>query len=232
MRTVTIVVTLVMSLMLLISGEASATQRYSEILCQQPTYTCFKVPKGETWLSLFPDEQQRALIMRINRMNVPIHTGMIIAVPADLSNSDYLRYAPFTPQIYPTGNKLIIVDPATFAWGAYDESGNLINWGPVAMGKNWCPDINRGCRTATGLFAVYREGGSGCKSTKFPVPNGGAPMPYCMFFKGGYALHASNEVPGYHASHGCVRLFYEDAQWLNQQFVEPGTTVIVKPYAT
>lgn len=56
-------------------------------------------------------------------------------------------------------------------------------------------------------------------------------MPYCMFFKGGYAIHAS-DVPGYNASHGCVRVFYEDAEWLNREFADIGTSVIVRPYET
>ena len=52
-----------------------------------------------------------------------------------------------------------------------------------------------------------------------------------MFFYGGYALHASPVVPGYNDSHGCIRLFYEDAKWLNKQFIETGenkTSVIIR----
>ena len=55
-------------------------------------------------------------------------------------------------------------------------------------------------------------------------------MPFCMFFYHGYAMHASY-LPGYHASHGCIRLFYEDAEWLNKNFVDMGrrgTKVIVQ----
>lgn len=49
-------------------------------------------------------------------------------------------------------------------------------------------------------------------------------MPYCVFFNRGIALHGSPEVPGYHASHGCVRLFVQDAEWLNESFIEIGKT--------
>jgi L,D-transpeptidase ErfK/SrfK len=113
--------------------------------------------------------------------------------------------------------------------GAYDEYGNLIKWGPASPGRSWCSDIHSGCRTKIGQFSIYEKRGEGCISSKFPVPDGGAPMPYCMFFKGGYAIHAA-ELPGYQASHGCVRTFYEDALWLNHEFAEVGTTVIVRPY--
>jgi lipoprotein-anchoring transpeptidase ErfK/SrfK len=40
-----------------------------------------------------------------------------------------------------------------------------------------------------------------------------APMPYSVFFKGGYAIHGSNQVRalGRPASHGCVRLHPSNA---------------------
>jgi lipoprotein-anchoring transpeptidase ErfK/SrfK len=46
-------------------------------------------------------------------------------------------------------------------------------------------------------------------------------------------MHGSYTVPGYRASHGCVRMFNEDAQWLNKEFItlpgggKRGTRVIV-----
>jgi lipoprotein-anchoring transpeptidase ErfK/SrfK len=53
----------------------------------------------------------------------------------------------------------------------------------------------------------------------------GAPMPYFVEFKPGYGLHAGH-LPGYPASHGCVRLSY----WKARQFyhaVRIGTRVQV-----
>ncbi len=58
-------------------------------------------------------------------------------------------------------------------------------------------------------------------------------MPYCMHFFMGYALHGSDQVPGYAASHGCVRMFIEDARWLNEEFIDVagpqqlGTRIII-----
>jgi uncharacterized protein YcbK (DUF882 family) len=59
-----------------------------------------------------------------------------------------------------------------------------------------------------------------------------------MFFAPYYALHGSPQVPGFNASHGCVRLFSEDARWLNENFAQApdsrnsilGTKVIVLAY--
>jgi lipoprotein-anchoring transpeptidase ErfK/SrfK len=43
-----------------------------------------------------------------------------------------------------------------------------------------------------------------------------APMPYSIFFKGGYAIHGTNYVKrlGQPASHGCVRLHTANAREL------------------
>lgn len=115
-------------------------------------------------------------------------------------------------------------------WAAYDSEGNLLNSGHVSGGKSFCPDINKACKTTTGTYTIYEKRDSGCKSKIFPVGKGGAPMPYCMFFHRGYALHGSNAVPNYNASHGCVRMSPADAQWLNQNFVIVGTTRVNVTY--
>lgn len=138
--------------------------------------------------------------------------------------------SPFNAQIQPPGTRIIVVDPVEHAWAAYEADGSLVRWGQASLGKNYCPDIGRGCKTVTGTFSVYSKGGPGCKSTKFPVGRGGAPMPYCMFFHGGFAIHGSNDVPDANASHGCVRVTPEAAEWLNLQFAYIGTPVIVLPY--
>ncbi|TAK74971.1 MAG: L,D-transpeptidase, partial [Gammaproteobacteria bacterium] len=135
--------------------------------------------------------------------------------------------------------KVIMVDLNLHAWGAYDSEGTLIRWGPATGGADWCRDIGRSCRTKSGTFRIYSLGSSSCVSTKFPIPRGGAPMPYCMFFNGGQALHGSpGQVIKDNASHGCVRLFVDDAEWLRYDFVDPpmeennyrGTKVVVLPY--
>jgi len=217
-------------ILLILPVDGSAAGRYGAILCHESGYTCFKVPRGESWQSLFPNETQRGIIMRINRMGVSIYPGMIIAIPENMDDINLSDYSPFAKKITSTGEKHIIADPNTLAWGAYDENGNLVNWGPVSMGRDFCPDIGKPCHTKSGEFKVYQKGGENCISSKFPVPYGGAPMPYCMFFNSGYALHGSNEVEGYDASHGCVRMLKEDAAWLNHHFVTVGTPVTIRPY--
>lgn len=219
-----------------LSPAISATRQLVRSLCEDSLYYCMRVQGGDSWESLFPDTTARELVMRVNRMNTPLYRGLVIAIPKDLENTSTLDVAPFAHVIPATGEKLIYVNPSKYAWAAYDERGELVHWGPMSGGKDWCPDVNRGCRTVVGRFRVYSRGSEDCISTKFPIPEGGAPMPFCMFFHGGYALHASPDVPGYHASHGCIRIFYNDAEWLNREFIDVpeygtvGTRVIVMPY--
>lgn len=205
---------------------ATQARTYGQTLCGKPQYTCLKTKPGDSWHKLFPDAREREIVRKVNRMNVNLTSGTMIAVPKNLHSVNFLSLAPFSNQISPQGSSLIKVDLNHLAWGAYDASGRLVNWGPVSGGQNYCSDVKRGCKTVTGTFKIQRKQGQGCKSSKYPLPRGGAPMPYCMHFHGGYALHGSATVPGYNASHGCVRMFPEDAQWLNQSFVRVGATIV------
>lgn len=222
---------LILMVLMVLINQAAFAASYGRSLCGQSWISCIKIKSGQSWQSLWPNPYQRDLVKRINRMNTELSPGMLIAVPNDL-NLDPLQVAPLETQIRPLGTKTIIVALSALAWGAYSSEGQLIKWGPLSGGKDYCPDVNRGCRSKIGAHAVYEKRGAGCISTKFPVGEGGAPMPYCMFYYGGYALHGSPAVPGYHASHGCIRLFIEDARWLNQEFIdkETDTRVIVLPY--
>lgn len=133
-------------------------------------------------------------------------------------------------QIASQGEKVIIIDPNIHAFGAYNAQGQLVRSGLVTAGNHWCRDIRRGCKTKAGVFRIYSLGGPGCRSSKYPLPRGGAPMPYCMFFNGSQGLHGSYEVVYGNVSHGCVRMHVPDAKWLRYNFVTPGTKVIVRPY--
>ncbi len=227
----------VLILMLVCFGLTTTAQarRYGEELCYNPGYYCMKVKRGDSWRSLWPDPVKRDIVKRLNRMNVRIHSGMRLAVPKNLSNMTVWDISPFVSKIQPMGGKAIIIDQQRLAWGAYDAQGTLIWWGPASPGKDYCPDVGRRCHTVVGEFSVYRKNDAGCISSKFPIGRGGAKMPHCMFFHRGYALHGSPVVPGYRASHGCIRLFNEDAEWLNKEFIDlpikgqKPTKVIVLP---
>ncbi len=210
-------------------------QTYGSRLCQSNRhFDCYRVKQRDSWDRLFPDSTEREIVMKVNRMNTSLYPGMLIAIPKDLSSTNVMDYTPLPRQIEAPGTRMIFVsiNPNVLAWGAYSADGTLENWGPVSAGRDWCPDINHSCHTATGKFSIYQKEGAGCKSTKFPVGRGGAPMPYCMFFHGGLAMHGSYEVPGYNDSHGCVRMFVPDAKWLNQEFTNGEVVSVIITKAT
>lgn len=128
-------------------------------------------------------------------------------------------------------SKRFVFNPKTNRWYAYNSWGLLINSGTASGGAHYCKDVGRSCRTPVGTFRVYRKGNKWCRSSKYPLGGGGAPMPYCVHFYRGYAIHGSHDVPrNRHASHGCIRVKHHAARWLNKHFLTKGTKVIVKPY--
>lgn len=214
-----------------------AQMRFGESLCKSPDHFCIKIKHGESWESLFPNVEERDIIRRINRMNISLRPGMVIAVPKNVDRLTIYDVSPFPRYIESTGEKTIYVSQKQLAWGAYDEGGELLWWGPLSSGSGHCRGIDGTCTTPPGSFRVIRKQDIECISTAFPVrsegESGGAEMPYCMHFFRGFALHGSDTVPGYRASHGCVRLFIEDARWLNEEFIDlpgegtKGTRVII-----
>lgn len=207
--------------------------------CSAPGYTCLRVRDGDTWYSLFPDDYERGMVMRINFTNGSLYPGRVLKVPLNLEHSNILEHAPLPNNIPAPGEKIVVFDPKIHAWGAYDGDGILIRWGPASGGKDYCNDIQQPCRTKSGIFRIFLMGESNCVSSKFPIPDGGAPMPFCMFFNGDQALHGSpGGVERANVSHGCVRLFVSDAEWLRYDFIEGptaankyrGTKVIVLSY--
>jgi lipoprotein-anchoring transpeptidase ErfK/SrfK len=83
-----------------------------------------------------------------------------------------------------------------------EVSGELLHVWPVSTGRS-------GYATPTGEWRAqwlspYH------RSSKY----GWAPMPWSVFFHGGYAIHGTTEVDdlGQPASHGCIRLHPDNAK--------------------
>ena len=138
------------------------------------------------------------------------------------------------PESIDTNEKTFVFSPAKGYWAAYDADGDLIRKGIASGGSSFCKDLGGSCRTKVGDFRIYRRGDAECRSNKYPLDRApgepGSPMPYCAFFNGGMAIHASGFVPKWNASHGCVRTPHQDMEWLHHNFLEMGTRVIIKPY--
>lgn len=213
-----------------VMGSAQAGAYYGGELCAYDEFNCVKVKRSDTWAKLFPDERQREMVKRLNRINLPVTNRSWIVVPTSFEGIEYLDLSPFPRHLEePAKREQLVVDLSDQAFGAYNASGDLIYWGPVSGGKGYCSDTNSYCGTVQGTFRITRKQGPECVSSKFPLEtDGGAPMPYCMHFYRGFAMHGAN-LPGQHASHGCVRLFQSDAAWLSKNFAKIGTPVTVRP---
>lgn len=94
----------------------------------------------------------------------------------------------------------IVIDRSKQTYTVLD-GGRMIKTGRVSTGK-------LGHRTPTGNFTIHTKRRS-VTSNRYK-----AQMPYAMFFIGSlYAIH-QGIVPGYPASHGCVRVPAKDASYL------------------
>ena len=92
------------------------------------------------------------------------------------------------------------VDLSEQRMSVYKGGKKLYSW-PVSTGRS-------GHNTPTGSYKPYRMHNI-WYSSKYEW----APMPHAIFFKGGYAVHATNSIKrlGRRASHGCVRLHPKNA---------------------
>jgi hypothetical protein len=144
---------------------------------------------------------------------------------------DESRYASSLPSSISSNEKTILIDPNSHAWGAYRD-GNLVKGGIATVGADYCEDVGRPCRTKVGTFRIYSMGGAECVSRTYPVGEGGALMPYCMFFSGGQSLHGTPDqmMVARNMSHGCVRMRIPSAEWIRYNFATVGTKVVVLPY--
>jgi lipoprotein-anchoring transpeptidase ErfK/SrfK len=149
------------------------------------------------------------------------------------SNFNESKFASLLPSNVDTQEKVIVVDPKVFAWGAYDEHGQLVRAGIATAGADTCQDEGgKPCRTHSGSFRIFSMGNEDCISHQYPVGKGGSLMPYCMFFNNGQSLHGSPDqmMTEANISHGCVHMRIPDAEWLRYNFAKVGTKVIVLPY--
>lgn len=201
---------------------------FARSLCDLPEFYCKAVEPGDTWVGLWPDPHERSIVMRLNRTNVALAYRSWLVVPRHLAHARFIDFSPLPHFNKPTGHPYVVLNLGVFAFGAYDKTGRLVHWGPVTSGSHVCPNTTGQCETVTGDFHVYKIQGEQCISHTYPLETkGGAPMPYCMHFYQAYAMHASTLSGFEDRSQGCVRMFFDDAKWLNTQFVTKGMRVIV-----
>jgi len=139
----------------------------------------------------------------------PVSDGSVMASVERLKPGQFI----WVPEIAPRGPMLVVVNIATQRVVAY-RNGVPIAVSTVSTGKP-------GHRTPTGVFTILQKA-KWHRSSKYS----NAPMPFMQRLTWyGIALHAGN-LPGYPASHGCIRLPQEFARLLFDE-TDLGMTVIV-----
>jgi lipoprotein-anchoring transpeptidase ErfK/SrfK len=117
----------------------------------------------------------------------------------------------------PAGKRQLDIRLATQRFN-YFEDDELVWSGPISSGAAEHP-------TPKGDFKVTAKDidkRSGSYTNFFDLPT---PMPYALQFKGPYWIH-EGYLPGKPASHGCVRLRYEDARFVYSR-IKVGDRVVV-----
>jgi len=186
------------------SSETAVIAQKSESNATSDTpegFALMKLKKKES-LTRFcgQDSVCQALFMKINRYDRKyIPKGKTVLLPVDIEKAS--EYIPI-PQVLDDsrGEREIRVYLTLQYFGAY-EDGKLLFWGPVSSGKKSRP-------TWPGKFSVNFK-----QRYKRSIKYHNAPMPYSINYSGGYFIHEQS-LPGYPASHGCIRLLMTDAKKL------------------
>ncbi len=172
---------------------------------------------------------QLLLLEKLNRRDLVHLVRLKEMVAPDQWYYNELIYSPMPDSYawavpYP---KIIIVEQQNQLFGAY-ELGRLVRWGPVSTGRKTSP-------TPNGFYNLKWKA-----RIHYSTDNQEWCMPWYFNFINfrGLGFH-QYEMPGYPASHSCVRLLEEDAEWLydwgdqweldakRDSILQKGTPVIV-----
>lgn len=175
----------------------------------------------DSFRTRYSDEEQK-VIFSLNRMDSwRLKPGKQLLIP-DTLTTNFIIYSPFPKQLDLLDSipKSILINQRVQGIALY-EHGNLIHWGPVSSGKETTP-------TPNGLhYGNHRA------KRKVSTVNPSWILPYYFNFMNfeGVGVHQYS-MPGYPASHACVRLFEEDAkfiyEWADQWQLNDSGQVVVK----
>ncbi|UZH55728.1 L,D-transpeptidase [Salinimicrobium tongyeongense] len=155
-------------------------------------------------------EREQEFIFGINRVDpYRLKPGDLLVIP-DTLTTNFLDYSPFPKRLEMLDSipKTVLISRRIQAFALY-ENGRLFKWGPVSSGKRSTP-------TPAGLFY-----GNYKARSKISTVNDSWLMPYYFNFMNfeGVGVHQYS-MPGYPASHACVRLRRDDAitiyNWASQ----------------
>lgn len=149
-------------------------------------------------------EKERYAILALNRLDSKNKWNAdTLVVPAKIDTT-LMEYSPFPMQldVLSPVKKFVVFSYPIQAYGVY-SNGSLVKWGPTSMGK-------KAAKTKTGLtFANWK------KKLAISTVDSEWKLPYNfnIFNLDGIGWH-QYDLPGYPASHSCLRLLMNDAKWL------------------
>jgi lipoprotein-anchoring transpeptidase ErfK/SrfK len=175
---------------------------------------------------------QAALLEKLNRRDVE-HLlrlkEMIVPSEWRAGGADELDYSPL-PATWAWAAphaKVVVVSQPAQVFGAY-EAGRLVRWGPVSSGR-------KETATPPGIYSLTWK----TRSRRSTENQEWLLEWYFNFInRRGISFHKF-DLPGYAASHACVRLLERDAQWLydwgeqwkisadGRDVRQPGSTVVI-----
>lgn len=190
-------------------------------------YKFYHARRGNSYSALVRKFKQNGadLILALNRIDRKNIKRKDSVVVPDTFVTNWKYYSPFPLKVEEAFQvpKLIVVSQKVQAFAAY-QLGNLILWGPTSTGKEETP-------TPNGLFHTNWKAEETISTFddewvlkwSFNIDN----------FEG-VSLH-QYEMPGYPASHSCVRLYEKDAAWIYnwaEQWIVTADEESIRAYGT
>ena len=170
---------------------------------------------------------QLAIVLKLNRVDAASYKRLDTMIIPDVIDTNWMAYSIFPAElpVIKDVQKMIVFAYYPEAFGAY-ENGRLVRWGPTNMGKKATP-------TPTGLFFTNWK----AKETISTVSDEWKlKWNFNIANFDGVGFH-QYQLPGYPASHSCLRLLESDAmyfyswasQWILQkgEMLANGTPVLV-----
>ena len=185
------------------------TVKKVEEIKPQITYSAFIFPtkKKDSVMAAFNkefSEEERYTILALNRLDSKNKwRADTLAVPAEFDHT-LMAYSPFPKNIETLKEvkKMVFFSYPIQAYALY-ESGELIKWGPTSMGK-------KTAQTKRGLmFANWK------KELAISTVDSDWKLPFNVNVHNtlGIGWH-QYDLPGFPASHSCLRLLMDDAKYL------------------
>lgn len=189
---------------------------------QKPKNISFHFENSKQWLAKHADSAQLRVVLAVNRTDRANIAKMdSIIIPGDLTG-DLAFYLPFPLEVpyLKDVDKIIFFSYPTQSFAAY-ENGQLVYTGPTNMGRKKDP-------TPTGLFFTNWKAE---QTTSTFNDEWDLRWNFNIANKLGVGWH-QYELPGYPASHSCLRLQEKDARylytWADQWKLQDDETILLK----